>query len=157
MCIRDRGFPRAGFAAGPCLFKDTMQLSTFDNNAFFIGHSAMLVNEGLPNYLVRRVAARHDLRNLTVGILGLTFKADCDDPRDSLAFKLKKSLAFEAKEVLCSDPYLDKPWLVSPEEVIARSALIFIGTPHSIYKKLDYKGKEVIDVWDAIPGGLTVV
>lgn len=154
---RGRGFPKAGFAAGPCLFKDTMQLSTFDDNAFFIGHSAMLVNEGLPNYLVRRVAAKHDLRNLTVGILGLTFKADCDDPRDSLAFKLKKSLAFEAKEVLCSDPYLDKPWLVTPEEVIARSAIVFIGTPHTVYKKLDFKGKPVIDVWKSVPGGITVL
>lgn len=154
---RGRGFPKAGFAAGPCLFKDTMQLSTFDDNAFFLGHSAMLVNEGLPNYLVRRAAQKYDLRNLTVGILGMTFKADCDDPRDSLAFKLKKSLAFEAKEVLCADPYLEKPWIVSPEELVSRSALIFIGTPHSAYKQLDFKGKPVIDCWNSVPGGMTVV
>jgi len=154
---RGKGFPKAGFAAGPCLFKDTMQLSTFDDNAFFLGHSAMLVNEGLPNYLVRRAAQKYDLRNLTVGILGMTFKADCDDPRDSLSYKLKKSLAFEAREVLCADPYLERSWILPAEEVIARSALLFIGTPHSPYKRLDYKGKPVIDVWNAVPGGMTVV
>lgn len=154
---RARGFPTAGFAAGPCLFKDTMQLSNFNNNAFFLGHSAMLVNEGLPNYLVRRAASKYDLRNLTVGILGMTFKADCDDPRDSLSYKLKKSLAFEAKEVLCADPFLERSWILPPEEVVARSGLLFIGTPHSAYKKLDFKGKPVIDVWKSIPGGMTIV
>ena len=154
---RARGFPKAGFAAGPCLFKDAMQLACFDNNAFFLGHSAMLVNEGLPNYLVRRAAQKYDLRNLTVGILGMTFKADCDDPRDSLAFKLRKSLKFECKEVLAADPYLDKPWIVSPEELVERSGLIFVGTPHSAYKKLNLKGKPVIDCWKSLPGGMTVV
>lgn len=154
---RAKGFPKAGFAAGPCLFKDTMQLSSFHENAFFLGHSAMLVNEGLPNYIVRRAASKYDLRNLTVGILGMTFKPDCDDPRDSLSYKLKKCLAFEAREVLCADPYLERPWIHTPEEVIERSGLIFIGTPHTPYKKLDYKGKPVIDVWNAIPGGMTTI
>jgi UDP-N-acetyl-D-mannosaminuronic acid dehydrogenase len=152
---RARGFPKAGFAAGPCLFKDTMQLSTFNNNSFFLGHSAMLVNEGLPNYVVRRAAAKYDLRQLTVGILGMTFKPDCDDPRDSLSYKLKKTLSFEAREVLCADPYLERPWILPAEEVIARSGLVFIGTPHSIYKSLDFQGKPVIDIWNAIPGGMT--
>ena len=152
---RARGFPKAGFAAGPCLFKDTIQLSSFHQNSFFLGHAAMLVNEGLPNYLVRRAAAKYDLRSLTVGILGMTFKPDCDDPRDSLSYKLKKTLAFEAKEVLCADPYLERPWILSAEEVIKRSGLVFIGTPHSEYKSLDFRGKPVIDVWNAIPGGIT--
>jgi UDP-N-acetyl-D-mannosaminuronic acid dehydrogenase len=154
---RARGFPKAGFAAGPCLFKDAMQLACFDNNAFFLGHSAMLVNEGLPNYLVRRAAQKYDLRNLTVGILGMTFKPDCDDPRDSLSFKLRKSLKFECREVLAADPYLDKPWIVSPEELVERSGLIFVGTPHTVYKKLNLKGKPVIDCWKSLPGGMTVV
>ena len=154
---RGKGFPRAGFAAGPCLFKDTMQLSSFDHNAFFLGHAAMLVNEGLPNYLVQRVGQKYRLSDLTVGILGMTFKADCDDPRDSLSFKLKKALAFVAREVLCADPYLERSWILPADEVIARSAVIFIGAPHSAYRELDYAGKPVIDVWNAIPGGTTVV
>ena len=47
--------PGAGFAAGPCLFKDTMQLAAFNDNNFALGHAAMLVNEGLPLYVVSRL------------------------------------------------------------------------------------------------------
>ena len=43
---RAADMPGAGFAAGPCLFKDTMQLAAFTDNSFILGHSAMLVNEG---------------------------------------------------------------------------------------------------------------
>src|SRR5262249_8181311 len=55
---RMRSFARPGFAAGPCLLKDTLQLSTFANNNFFLGHAAMLVNEGLPNFIVGQL--RHE-------------------------------------------------------------------------------------------------
>jgi UDP-N-acetyl-D-mannosaminuronic acid dehydrogenase len=154
---RAKGFPRAGFAAGPCLFKDTMQLSCFDNNAFFLGHSAMLVNEGLPNYMVKRAAQRYDLRNMTVGILGMTFKADSDDPRDSLSFKLKKSLAIECKEVLCTDPFLDADFLTPLDETIARSELLFVGAPHTEYKSIEFGGKPVIDIWNATKNGIRVL
>lgn len=154
---RTKGFPKAGFAAGPCLFKDTMQLSAFNQNAFFIGHAAMLVNEGLPSYLVRRSAARWDLRGKTVGILGMTFKADSDDPRDSLSFKLKKGLEVECKEVLCTDPFLREPWIVPLEETIERSAVLFVGAPHSAYRTHDFRGKPVVDVWNCTQGGITVL
>ena len=50
-----RTCPGPGFAAGPCLFKDTMQLAAFTDNSFALGHSAMLINEGLPLYLVSRL------------------------------------------------------------------------------------------------------
>jgi UDP-N-acetyl-D-mannosaminuronic acid dehydrogenase len=154
---RAKGFPRAGFAAGPCLFKDTMQLSCFDNNAFFLGHSAMLVNEGLPNYLVKRAAQRYDLRNMTVGILGMTFKADSDDPRDSLSFKLRKSLLVECKEVLCTDPFLDDGSVTPLEETIERSQLLFVGAPHTAYKTIDFGSKPVIDIWNATKNGIRVL
>jgi UDP-N-acetyl-D-mannosaminuronic acid dehydrogenase len=154
---RAKGFPKAGFAAGPCLFKDTMQLSCFNNNAFFLGHSAMLVNEGLPNYVVRRAAQRWDLRERTVGVLGMTFKADSDDPRDSLSFKLRKSLAVEAREVLCTDPFLKDPSFVSLEDCVERSSVLFIGAPHTQYKSYDFGDKPVVDVWNAIKSGMHVL
>ena len=81
-----------GFAAGPCLLKDTMQLAAFNRNNFVLGHSAMLINEGLPLYLVSRLEERFDLAELTVGILGMAFKGGSDDPRESLAYKLRKIL-----------------------------------------------------------------
>ncbi len=147
---RAKDLPRAGFTAGPCLFKDTMMLSAFHNNAFFLGHAAMLVNEGLPNYLVQRAARRFKLGEMTAAILGMTFKADSDDPRDSLAIKLRRILEGACRRVVCTDPFLREPW-VSPLEEALRADILFIGAPHSAYRGLDFGGKPVVDVWAMTP------
>jgi UDP-N-acetyl-D-mannosaminuronic acid dehydrogenase len=139
---------RAGFAAGPCLFKDTMQLAAFNNNNFTLGHAAMMVNEGLPLYVVSRIQEQHDLDGMTVGILGMAFKAESDDIRSSLSYKLKRILHFRAKEVLCTDPFVSEdPALVSLEEVLERSDLLVIGAPHAAYRDLDVR-QPVVDVWN---------
>jgi UDP-N-acetyl-D-mannosaminuronic acid dehydrogenase len=145
---RARNFPRPGFAAGPCLFKDTMQLTAFSNNQFFLGYSAMLVNEGLPNFLLEMLKRKYDLNEKCVGILGMAFKAESDDCRESLSYKLRKILLIETKDVLCSDEYIQDPRFVCADELVSRSDLIIIGAPHAVYKNLDYKGKLVVDVWD---------
>ncbi len=154
---RAHGFPRAGFAAGPCLFKDTVQLGAFHNNAFFMGQAAVMINEGLPNYLVQRVARRFPLGKSVVGILGMTFKADSDDPRDSLAFKLRKILQTECREVLCTDPFLNDPSLRPLEELLRRADLLFVGVPHSAYRELDFGKTPVVDVWNMTPQRMDVV
>ena len=143
--------PRPGFASGPCLFKDTMQLSAFTNNKFFLGHGAMLINEGLPNFLVEQTKKRMKLRDLKAGILGMAFKADSDDKRDSLSYRLRKVLEMEAGSVLCSDAYIHEDGFVTEAELIGKSDVIFIGAPHARYKGLDYAGKPVVDVWDFLP------
>ncbi len=148
---RLRGFAGAGFAAGPCLFKDTMQLSAFANNHFFMGHAAMLVNEGMPNYVVERLKLRWPLKTLTVGILGMAFKANHDDPRESLSFKLKKILELEARRVLCSDVYIADPGFVSPTQLIREADLVILATPHREYASLDYGEKPVVDIWNFLP------
>jgi UDP-N-acetyl-D-mannosaminuronic acid dehydrogenase len=154
---RAHDFPRAGFAAGPCLFKDTMQLSAFHNNNFFLGHAAMLVNEGMPGYLVQCVARHFPLSELTVGILGMTFKPDSDDPRDSLSFKLRKILQARCRKVLCTDPYLDDPGLTPLEQTIESADLLFVGVPHTPYRSLDFRGKPVIDIWHMTDQRMPVV
>jgi UDP-N-acetyl-D-mannosaminuronic acid dehydrogenase len=148
---RMRSFARAGFAAGPCLLKDTLQLAAFASNNFFLGHAAMLINEGLPNFLVSQLRA-HDLRNRSVAILGMAFKAESDDQRDSLSYKLKKLLQVEAREVYCTDPYVPDPSLVSLEKAIARADIVVLGAPHSVYRDLEIPSdKLVVDVWGFWP------
>lgn len=152
---RAEDMPSAGFAAGPCLFKDTMQLGAFSQNTFALGHSAMLVNEGLPIYVVSKMKEKFDLANMTVGILGMAFKPEVDDERSSLSYKLKKILLFQAKEVICSDPYVNDSSLVSEEEVINRSDILVIGTPHMSYKNMTFN-QPVIDVWNMKGEGVLI-
>ena len=134
---RAQDLPGAGLAAGPCLLKDTMQLAAFNNNQFTLGHSAMLINEGLPLYTVARLERRFDLASMTVGILGMAFKGESDDIRSSLSYRLKRILQFKSKRVLCTDPYVSiDPNLVPLEEVLAESELLVIGAPHHQYRDL---------------------
>ena len=105
---RAADMPGPGLAAGPCLLKDTMQLAAFNNNNFTLGHASMMINEGLPLYLVARLEQRFDLSTMTVGILGMAFKGESDDIRSSLSYKLKRLLRFKADRVLCTDPFVQR-------------------------------------------------
>ena len=145
---RANNIPSAGFSAGPCLLKDTMQLTSFYKNQFSIGHQAMLVNEGLVLFLREKITKTFKISKLKIGLLGMAFKADSDDIRDSLSYKLKKELEINAKDVLTTDPYVNVDKNLKPlNEVINKSNLIILCSPHNIYKKLNLKGKSVIDVW----------
>lgn len=129
-------FPRAGFAAGPCLPKDVLQLSSYSESFFQLGLSAYSVNENLPNVVVRHVKKRLDITDKKVAILGMAFKADSDDSRSSLSYKLRKLLSFECKEVLCSDPYVTDPRLVSLDEALNNADVIIVAVPHVEYQSI---------------------
>jgi UDP-N-acetyl-D-mannosaminuronic acid dehydrogenase len=147
---RAADLPGAGFAAGPCLFKDTMQLASVTGGTFALGHSAMLVNEGLPDYLVKRIEQDNDLSSMTVGILGMAFKAESDDRRSSLSYRLKRVLSFRARQVLSTDPYVtDDPELLPVEQVLSESDLVIIGAPHAAYRDL-VLDQPVVDVWNLL-------
>jgi UDP-N-acetyl-D-mannosaminuronic acid dehydrogenase len=153
---RAADLPSAGFAAGPCLLKDTMQLAAFSNNSFLLGHSAMLVNEGLPLYVVSRLADRFDLASMTVGILGMAFKAESDDTRDSLSYKLKRLLRFKAKDVVTTDPLVrTDPDLRPLSEVLERADLLIVGVPHPEYAELR-PTQPVADIWNVLGHGCRV-
>jgi UDP-N-acetyl-D-mannosaminuronic acid dehydrogenase len=153
---RAKDMPGAGFAAGPCLFKDTMQLAAFTDNSFVLGHSAMLVNEGLPLYLVSRLEKKYRLENLTVGILGMAFKGESDDIRSSLSYKLKRILQFRAARVLTTDPYVTVDDTLLPlEDVLEQSDVLIIGAPHRQYQNVSAL-VEVVDVWNLLGKGTTV-
>jgi UDP-N-acetyl-D-mannosaminuronic acid dehydrogenase len=153
---RAADMPAAGFAAGPCLFKDTMQLAAYNNNNFPLGHAAMAVNEGLPLYVVHRLEQRFNLSSMTVGILGMAFKAGSDDIRSSLSYKLKRILEFKAGAVLCTDPYVTVDENLLPlHEVIERSDLLVVGAPHPEYRELA-TAKPVADIWNILDRGVAV-
>tara|TARA_B100001750_G_C15474480_1_gene581696 strand:+ start:538 stop:1725 length:1188 start_codon:yes stop_codon:yes gene_type:complete len=147
---RGKGLAKAGFAAGPCLLKDTMQLSVFNNNQFQLGQAAMNINEGLPNYIVNNLRKEMDVNRKVIGILGMAFKANVDDIRDSLSYKLRKILIFHGAKVICSDHYVNAPEMIDISELIEKSDLIIIGAPHNDYKDFDYKGKPIIDIWNLL-------
>lgn len=145
---RAKNIPKPGYSAGPCLMKDTMQLTAFARNEFTLGNAAMLVNEGLPLHIVSDLRQRYDLRKMTVGLLGMAFKSEIDDIRASLSYKFKKVLNGYAHEVLTTDPFVTTdPELLPLDEVIARSDVLILCTPHNSYKTADLKGKPVVDVW----------
>lgn len=145
---RAKDFPKSGFAAGPCLLKDTMQLSAYSRQLFTFGHSAMLVNETLPEFLISDLKKTHKIQNLKVGILGMAFKPNNDDIRDSLAFKLKKKLEYEGCKVYCSDVYMKDKSLISLNKMLQTCEIIFIGCPHDEYKKIKFnRSIKIIDCW----------
>ncbi|QDR81229.1 nucleotide sugar dehydrogenase [Sporomusa termitida] len=151
---RARDLPKAGFAAGPCLFKDAMQLAAFNNGNFYLGHSAMLVNEGLPNYIVQKLKVKYLLNKMTVGILGMAFKGNSDDIRESLSYKLRKILQVHAGSVLSADPYVTDDSLLPQAEVIAQADILIIATPHKQYQGLDIPlNKVTVDIWNVLGRG----
>jgi UDP-N-acetyl-D-mannosaminuronic acid dehydrogenase len=152
---RAADLPGPGFAAGPCLFKDTMQLAAFTSDHFPLGQAAMQINEGMPAYIVSALERRHGtLRGRTVGILGMAFKAESDDIRASLSFKLRKLLEWAGARVLATDEYVTDPRLVPLDQVLAESDTLIIGAPHRAYRSIDLAGREVVDIWNATGAGI---
>ena len=152
---RAQDLPGPGFAAGPCLFKDAMQLSAFTSDHFPMGQAAMQVNEGLPAYIVSALERRYGgLGGKTVGILGMAFKAESDDTRASLSYKLRKLLHWAGARVVCTDPYVVDDRLTTLECVLEESDVLVLGAPHKAYRGLRVGGKDVVDVWGALGGGI---
>jgi len=152
---RAADLPGPGFAAGPCLFKDTMQLSAFTSDHFPLGQSAMQVNEGLPAYIVSALDRRDGgLVGKTVGILGMAFKGESDDSRASLSYKLRKLLIWAGARVVCTDPYVVDDRLTTLDCVLEESDILILGAPHRAYSALPIGGRDVVDIWGALGDGI---
>jgi UDP-N-acetyl-D-mannosaminuronic acid dehydrogenase len=153
---RAADLPGAGLTAGPCLLKDTMQITAFAENRFTLGHAAVMVNEGVPLYVLGKLEQRYDLASLTVGVLGMAFKAESDDPRASLSYKVKRILTGKAARVLCTDPYVvGDPDIVPFDTVVAESDLLIIAAPHREYADLRTT-KPVVDITNLLGNGVRV-
>ena len=104
------------------------------------------MNENLPDFLVLQLKKKFDLENLTIGILGMTFKGNVDDFRDSLSFKLFEILQKVAKNVICSDALIQKDFFVPENQILEDSDVIIIATPHDQYREIITE-KPIIDIW----------
>ncbi len=145
---RNKDLAQPGFTAGPCLLKDTMQLSSFLKGKFNLGYEAMKINEGLPIFLIKQLEQNISLKNKKIGILGMAFKAETDDTRDSLSIKLINYLRKRKLKFYSSDPYVNSREIISLKSLISKSDIIVVATPHLQYKKLRLpKNKIIIDVW----------
>jgi UDP-N-acetyl-D-mannosaminuronic acid dehydrogenase len=116
----------------------------------------MLINEGLPLYLVEKLSLKYDLVNTKFGLLGMAFKGESDDNRSSLAYKLKRILKFKSAGVLTADPYVKNDTdLVDENQVITDSDVLIISAPHLRYQNLVTE-KPVVDIWNLRGNGSAV-
>jgi UDP-N-acetyl-D-mannosaminuronic acid dehydrogenase len=84
----------------------------------------------------------------------MAFKAESDDTRSSLSYKLRRILRFKAKDVLCTDPYVKHDdGLTSLEDVLERADLLVIGAPHKVYTALR-PSQPVYDIWNLMGNGV---
>lgn len=154
--IANYHYPRSriavpGFVGGPCLSKDGLFL---DNNTTFssIVSTAWKLNESIPHHVVNSIRnAAGNLVNKKIAVLGLTYKADSDDLRDSPAVKLVKILESVGAKVLVHDPYVKNS--LSLSEVLKSPEVVILATNHSQFKnaasEISKSGcKIVYDVWN---------
>lgn len=148
------GLAMPGLTGGPCLFKDGFFLVGDVPFADLITTS-WKINESIPLFLIKKVRERTKLEGKKAVILGLAFKSEIDDIRESLAFKVKKALERERAKVFLHDPYVPG-YQTNLDEALKDADLIFLATNHNFYKKLDIskvrklvsKNCVVCDVWN---------
>ncbi len=134
----NRDYPRGGIAqpgltAGTCLRKD-FTFSEERSAAPGMLLAVSRVNESVPLFLLEGAKRRlGTLANRKVAVLGLAFKADTDDERDSLAHKLIRLLERELADVAVHDPHVATPTL-SLEEALTGAELVVIASNHSDFR-----------------------
>lgn len=151
------GLMAPGLTAGPCLFKDGFFL--LRNNPFSdLITTSWRINETIPGYLINEVKSEIDLEGEKVALLGMAFKADIDDFRESLSYKASKILSSEGAYVHTHDPFLKGEEL---DSVLDDSGVVFLAVDHSAYKHLDENylrervkpGCLVVDIWNHFSKG----
>jgi UDP-N-acetyl-D-mannosaminuronic acid dehydrogenase len=162
----NRDFPRGGMAqpgmtAGTCLRKD-FAFSEERSNAPGMLLAVSRVHESVPLFLVEGVKRRiGSLGSRKVAVLGLTFKRDTDDERDSLAPKLIRLLERELADVAVCDPHAPSP--TQPlEEAVSDADVVMLATNHSEFESPGVLAEIVaratpdcllVDPWNALGTG----
>src|SRR4051794_1451920 len=134
----NRDYPRGGikfpgFTAGTCLRKD-FAFSEERSSAPGMLLAVSRVNESVPGFLVDGVKRRvgGSLRSKKVAVLGLAFKSDTDDERDSLSHKLIRLLERELADVSTHDPMVATPTSAF-DDAVRDADVVIVATNHSEY------------------------
>src|SRR4051794_19045119 len=157
----NRDYPRGGIAepgltGGTCLRKD-FAFSEERSAAPGMLLAVSRVHETVPLFLVEGLKRRMggSLRDRKVAVLGLTFKRDSDDPRDSLSFKVIRLLERELAHVSRHDPFL--PDESEPlNDALNGAEAVLVATNHSAYDDLlDHIAPKtlLVDPWNATGSG----
>jgi UDP-N-acetyl-D-mannosaminuronic acid dehydrogenase len=162
----NRDYPRGGMkmpglTAGTCLRKD-FAFSEEKSNAPGMLLAVSRVHESVPLFLVDGIKRRlGPLRERRVAVLGLSFKADTDDERDSLSHKLIRLLERELADVAVHDPVAPTP-TASFEEAVQDADVVVVATNHSAYSNrrgltsvAQLAGGDclIVDPWNAFGAG----
>ncbi len=152
------GLVLPGLTAGPCLFKDGFFLVN-ENPFLDLIVAAWKINEALPLFILKKLRERVRLRGKRVSLLGLAFKPEIDDIRESLSFKIRKALLREQAVVSLHDPYVTdyrgQPVLTDLKKALTGAQIVIIATRHKLYErkkktilKLIDKNTQVVDIWN---------
>ena len=127
------GIARPGLTAGTCLRKD-FAFSEERSNAPGMLLAVSRVNEAVPHFLVEGMKRRlGTLASRKVAVLGLTFKRDTDDERDSLSPKLIRLLERELADVAVCDPMASTP--TQPlAEAVRDADVVVVATNHTEFE-----------------------
>lgn len=151
------GLVLPGLTAGPCLFKDGFFLVN-ENPFLDLITASWKVNEALPLFLIRKLRERIKLKNKRVAILGLAFKPEIDDIRESLSFKIRKALLREHAVTILHDPYVkeyEHQEIIKDLSELGKLDALIVATRHQYYVK--NKGKilkllspntYICDIWN---------
>ena len=148
------GLKGPGLTGGPCLYKDGFFLiEKIPFNELITG--AWKINETVPAYLVEQVRAHKTIDGSKVAVLGLAFKKDIDDTRNSLAYKLKKLLLAGGADVHCHDPLVPSESLA---EALLDADIVFLAMNHDEYRELgiaELRGyvranTVICDIWNVL-------
>lgn len=150
----NRDYPRLSIprpgpnVGGPCLYKDGYFLLERIPFPELISTS-FKINEGMTAQIALKIERMPRIRK--VAILGMTFKADNDDTRNSLSFKLRKQLDYGTIKVVCVDPFLEA---YRDEAVLQGADCVVLMTPHSHFADLNRLGSlidnpdcQIVDIW----------
>jgi len=148
------GLALPGFSAGPCLFKDGFFLVNQIPFTELIS-TAWKINESVPVWLVAALKEAMTLRNKRAVILGAAFKANSDDARQSLSYKVRKALLRERAIVTMHDPHV-RGLDGNLEQALHGADLVFVATNHAAYKRLslrdlrEHVGQDCVvsDIWN---------